>query len=399
METTPTFSERFRSFLRLASALILLLALHAYASLDGGPSPTSTSTPKADENTTNTVSSKELVSLLFSIGMIFGPHIGYLVQLYEMNKTGIIDGYSPLVSVILLVSNDIRILYFMGNPYALPLLFQSAVAVAVHMVLLVRLLCIRQCSVIGIDAPVGSVENGSHVGKTVDETICIDQSELQPPQISPDDSSSYATVADRVPFLQGPLHWLDHHIVRLEESVLSHTPSAFTRRCVMMGLGMFMTTLLYYLIMIPAWKDAPQVVGYTALIFEAMLLVPQILRNHRRKCTEGLSLILLVTWVVGDIIKLVYFIVYEQPVPFLVCSGIQLTTDLIVIAQVVVYKCRGRRPSVSAGAADTHGGVPPSPASGEAAVAPVGALETAGWNDAAHVGKDVEERRSPVRRE
>jgi hypothetical protein len=49
---------------------------------------------------------------------------------------------------------------------------------------------------------------------------------------------------------------------------------------------------------------------------------------------------MVVMWLVGDIAKTIYFIVRHTPLQFALCSTLQITVDLIIIAQVHIYKSR-----------------------------------------------------------
>jgi len=57
-----------------------------------------------------------------------------------------------------------------------------------------------------------------------------------------------------------------------------------------------------------------EVIGFLALCTEATLSVPQGLRNHRRKSTDGLSLFLVFNWIVGDSARFVIFYLRQSPV-------------------------------------------------------------------------------------
>nr|CCD16081.1 unnamed protein product [Trypanosoma congolense IL3000] len=261
-------------------------------------------------------------SVILSLVVIFGPQIGYIFQLYEIKSRGVATGYSPLVSVILLLSNALRILYFVGHSYAVALLFQSIISLPVHMVLVL--------SVLRYSASSGENSGGSRADDV---------------QVSGGDAHDFShRVTDAKPsFVTRILQGFDNFVSGMEESVSSSSTSDFTQYSFLYGLVITVSILLYYAAVLPFWRDAPQLVGYTALVLEATLLIPQIMRNYRRGSTKGLSLVLFATWVIGDIAKLVYFIVFKQPVPFLVCSGIQLALDVIVGVQVVVYRCCSRR--------------------------------------------------------
>jgi uncharacterized protein with PQ loop repeat len=80
-----------------------------------------------------------------------------------------------------------------------------------------------------------------------------------------------------------------------------------------------------------------QAVGYVALITEAMLGTPQLLRNFKHKSTKGMSKVMVFLWLGGDLLKTSYFIYEKTPVQFWVCGFIQITIDFLIIGQIVFY--------------------------------------------------------------
>lgn len=46
-----------------------------------------------------------------------------------------------------------------------------------------------------------------------------------------------------------------------------------------------------------------------SVLLESCLALPQIILNYKRKSTEGLSLIMVLGWVIGDLLKMVYFVI------------------------------------------------------------------------------------------
>ena len=75
--------------------------------------------------------------------------------------------------------------------------------------------------------------------------------------------------------------------------------------------------------------------GYFALGVEAILPVPQILENERRRSCKGFRLSVLGNWLVGDVFKLSYFFLSDNPVPFAFkfCGLVQTVCDLYLGVQ------------------------------------------------------------------
>lgn len=83
--------------------------------------------------------------------------------------------------------------------------------------------------------------------------------------------------------------------------------------------------------------------GFVAVFTESMLGMPQMIRNHVKKSTRGMSVEMVVMWLSGDLFKTLYFIIRKAPVQFIVCGSIQVIVDILILAQVLWYK----RPNVT----------------------------------------------------
>ncbi|PWW72101.1 hypothetical protein C7212DRAFT_228036, partial [Tuber magnatum] len=69
-------------------------------------------------------------------------------------------------------------------------------------------------------------------------------------------------------------------------------------------------------------------VGYLALGVEATLPIPQVLSNQRSRSCAGFRLSLLASWLLGDVMKMLYFLSAEHVgMQFKLCAGVQFTLD------------------------------------------------------------------------
>ena len=53
--------------------------------------------------------------------------------------------------------------------------------------------------------------------------------------------------------------------------------------------------------------------GAVSAFIEALLGLPQLRLNYQRKSTDGLEILLIVGWLVGDSFKTVYYITKSSP--------------------------------------------------------------------------------------
>uniref|UniRef100_A0AC34RJI6 PQ-loop repeat-containing protein 1 n=1 Tax=Panagrolaimus sp. JU765 TaxID=591449 RepID=A0AC34RJI6_9BILA len=77
--------------------------------------------------------------------------------------------------------------------------------------------------------------------------------------------------------------------------------------------------------------------GMIALLVEACLGLPQLIRNFRRKSTSGMSVKMVLMWLMGDVGKTIYFVVRQNPAQFYICSSLQITIDILILLQVYFY--------------------------------------------------------------
>ncbi|KAK2578711.1 hypothetical protein KPH14_001009 [Odynerus spinipes] len=78
--------------------------------------------------------------------------------------------------------------------------------------------------------------------------------------------------------------------------------------------------------------------GFLAVLIEAMLGIPQFLRNFYNKSTTGMSISMVSMWTLGDIFKTCYFIIREAPIQFKVCGVLQIIIDIAILTQVYIYQ-------------------------------------------------------------
>jgi solute carrier family 66, member 2 len=312
------------------------------------------------------------LEVIFQILLVFAPHVGYLAQYLEIVKTNSIEGYAPLVSLILLTSNTLRLYYYIGRHYMLALLFQAFFGVIVHFILLLKVLEVHVGQVVsghqeevlyGVSAvpalqlgvPASAEDAG---GKPAPAVVDAPVDGLMPP--TPTAALPADTVlADGVRNASSPVAAAFLRCRRfvfqvedaLEQNLLRLTPYNFAFSYSVSACVALVVVIFYYLSIGRLWHAAPEVVGYISLSIEALLVVPQILRNARRRSTQGLSIVLILSWAVGDIIKVIYYSYAKQALPFIICGIFQVLLDVVVVVQLGYYRFYLRRDGeVSVGA-------------------------------------------------
>lgn len=115
-----------------------------------------------------------------------------------------------------------------------------------------------------------------------------------------------------------------------------------------------------------------EALGTAALGIEALLPVPQVLKNFRQRSTAGLSAVLVVSWFVGDVFKTAIAIQLAAPVQFVACGVFQMAMDAVILVQMCILY-RGRPAAASdvdpnLGTDDTSEGSAAAAAGGDASV-------------------------------
>ncbi|XP_066593654.1 solute carrier family 66 member 2 isoform X2 [Prorops nasuta] len=208
------------------------------------------------------------LSWVASAAMVVGGIIPYIPQYREIKLKEDAEGFSLYVCLTLLIANTLRILFWFGKRYELPLLFQSILMI-ITMLVMVKL--------------------------------CIN-------------------VRNR------------NQIIKSRERVFTDFQSYLDFMLLFAGLG---GVLMYFLVNISIFVE---IVGFLAVMTEAMLGVPQFINNFRNKSTVGMSLAMVTMWAVGDTFKTCYFIQREAPIQFQICGTLQVLIDIAILMQVYIYQ-------------------------------------------------------------
>ncbi|XP_043465058.1 solute carrier family 66 member 2 isoform X1 [Leptopilina heterotoma] len=211
--------------------------------------------------------------------MIFGGVVPYIPQYRQIKNKEDPEGFSLYVCLALLIANTLRILFWFGKRFELPLLLQSI------LMIITMLLMIRLC--INIRAKNQIIKSRERVFTDMD-----------------------------IKFFW---KWTDF------QSYLNF----------ILIFGMVCGALMYLFLDVPIFVE---VVGLLAVLTEAMLGVPQFIRNCGNKSTEGMSVVMVMMWTCGDTFKTCYFIHREAPIQFGICGALQVLIDVSILLQVYLYR-------------------------------------------------------------
>ncbi|XP_034444572.1 solute carrier family 66 member 2 [Hippoglossus hippoglossus] len=218
-----------------------------------------------------------LLSWLASCVMVFGGALPYVPQYQDIQRSSNTEGFSTRVCLVLLVANILRIFFWIGKQFEMTLLLQSVVMI-LAMFAMLHLCC--------------TVHNTNRVSTKQHRLTDLDFRYFW----------KWSAFEDYLLFCFG-----------------------FTVLCAVVTL-----LLLDSLVFVEA-------LGSLAVMFEAMLGLPQLLQNFHNGSTKGMSVKMVLLWTAGDVFKTIYFVLNESPSQFWVCGSVQILIDVAILLQVLFY--------------------------------------------------------------
>lgn len=112
----------------------------------------------------------------------------------------------------------------------------------------------------------------------------------------------------------------------------------------------YLTSALFAIhVLLPFVSSSPTYIsflGYAGLAVEAILPLPQILKNYDARSCKGFRLSVIANWLAGDAMKMSYFFLSSDviPWPFRLCGIFQACCDCYLGYQFYLYEA-SRAPS------------------------------------------------------
>ncbi|XP_022900959.1 solute carrier family 66 member 2 isoform X1 [Onthophagus taurus] len=234
--------------------------------------------------------------------MIVGGVIPYVPQYRQIKRERNAEGFSLLVCLTLLVANTLRILFWFGRHFEYPLLIQSII-MNITMFAMIHL-CVH-------------IRNINQLSQAHQRLFTATPKEVVRLLQSKPKTRSTHSICDLK--MRDFWNWSDF------QSYLD---------CMM--VFSIVASVLMYIFM--GYMIFVETVGFIAVFTEAMLGLPQLIKNFKNKSTEGMSITMVFFWTCGDIFKTVYFKVREAPIQFWICGSIQVAIDIFILLQVYCYR-------------------------------------------------------------
>ena len=247
-------------------------------------------TNEINQNITNqdTPSFFDLVIKIFNIacdiGYVILPSVGYIHQYMKIISLKKTEGFSKLVSFILIISFIFRIFFWIGEHFEKSILFNAIFGV------FVQLLLLRAC-----------LKYDTKLQKN-------------------DNISRFFNLKE---FWNWP--YFNDYLIFL----------FFISTCIVIVSLIVGYDNKYYVFLL----------GVITSAIESFCDVPQIYELYISKNPYTVSYLMLFMWLSGDIFKVTYFFFRDTPLQLICCAIFQLTTDIILWSQIIYYRyfCNKRK--------------------------------------------------------
>ncbi|XP_073941969.1 solute carrier family 66 member 2 isoform X4 [Choristoneura fumiferana] len=253
--------------------------------------------------------------------MIIGGVAPYIPQYRQIKRTQDAEGFSLYVCLTLLIANTLRILFWFGKRYELPLLIQSIV-MNITMFVMIHL-CVTVRKKNQIIRARERIFTGAIFMLYI--LLCCANGSDQP-----DETARWLEQHSSVVSGEKP-----HRFYNMERKYFWAWTDFQSYVDCMLVFSVIGAAVTYLLI---GFAPFVELIGFMAVFTEAMLGAPQIAKNHQNKSTEGMSLSMVIMWTCGDIFKTAYFVMREAPTQFWVCGALQVSLDVVILIQVWLYR-------------------------------------------------------------
>ncbi|KAG0246315.1 hypothetical protein BGX31_003218 [Mortierella sp. GBA43] len=242
------------------------------------------------------------------VGMVIGPVTGYIHQYYTIYMQKTSRGFSSATCGVLLFANITRIFFWLGDPFEVPLLYQSILMIIVQLLLLE--ICVRYFPwSTPLPTPVTGTTRFHPTTGSGAERITTRASRPHAIGWFRETAEQWAFT-----FWNWPTIWPYFIFIIIYTSVLSVLMYFFGNK------SLFVECL-----------------GFVALGIEATVPMPQAIHNYHTKSTVGFSPSIVLMWVIGDSVKMYYFISQHAKFQFIGCGAVQLCVDVVIIVQTIIY--------------------------------------------------------------
>ena len=237
------------------------------------------------------------IIFLIDILVITGPSIGYFLQSLKFKQTKSSKGFSKSLCLIMYIAQILRIIFWIGKPFKITLLYQSILIIIFQVYLIY--LWVKY--------------HDTKADKNTNEINDI-------------------KVNDKKEIIEYFIDWSD-----------TISPNKIWNWSNSIEYFKFMFLIILFLLLTCGAigihnKILVNIIGTISVIAEASTLVPQIIVSCKKKDASNLSMSMVALWFLGDSCKFVYNIIYKTPIQMIISGGAQIFLDFFSLMQIICYK-------------------------------------------------------------
>ncbi len=214
------------------------------------------------------------IQIVFKIGYACMPLIGYYAQYLKIKKLKNSFGFSKLITFIIINAYIFRIFFRFGKYYNIEIFLQSIIGVLFQIFLLYK---------------------------------CIEYTHEK--------DKIYSDLFNIKYFWNWP--FFTDYFIFISFTIISLSVLSFS-------IGY--ENIIYI-----------ETLGSISGLIEANMGVPQVIENFKTKNAGTFSKILIISWISGDITKLIYLLLTNSPIQMVLSALFQFIVDLIIIFQMIYY--------------------------------------------------------------
>lgn len=229
----------------------------------------------------------KIIRIIIDLLIIFGPPACYYSQALKFKKTQSSKGFSKTLCLLLILTNILRIIFWIGKPFSISLFYQSFLIILSQFYLI-------------------------HIYLKYQEKPTTTESPKK-------------TLLDHI------TNWKD--IFNLSKT-WDYSCEVDYYKFIFLLVSVF--SIICYFIGIKNTKFY-ECVGVVSVSIETFIEIPQIKENCIVKNTKNLSAAMVFMWLIGDLFKGSYNIIYKNPIQIIIGSLLQICEDLTLMSQIFLY--------------------------------------------------------------
>lgn len=237
-----------------------------------------------------------MIRQIYELINIFSASMPYYFQVKKFQETKSSEGYSTLVSLLIITSSILKVFFWFGKYYHWSLLFQAILITLTHFWLVFEAVKYKNLK-------------NNQLNLTEPKTI-------------------------------------NEHINFIEVVSKNEQEDIYKNFFQWNQIQLYAIFVVLYIFFLAAlcenfgfnnWVFI-EFLGLVNTCIEGSNAIPQVLEIYRTKNVNNISVVLILCWFFGDFIKLYYFIISNSPFQFILLGILQVSMNFVIVYYYIIYK-------------------------------------------------------------